>query len=318
MWNTVKITTSKVQSKWNDNKHKYMYTGNKVTNTVLRYLFLIGLSFVMLFPVIFMLSGAFKSAQDSFDLSVVWIPKNFSFQAFQLAFESLDFLNALNSTLMILIPSVIFQVVSSVLTAYGFARFKFPLKKILFAILIFSIIVPVSSIIIPLYIDFSNMNILKTYLPFYLMSATGFGIRSGLYIFILRQFFRSIPKELEEAAMIDGCGGFKTFLKVMLPNATSAIVTITVLSVVWYWNDYNLSSILLSDNFPLSYNLTMLNQSFTSLRAGDAELTSTLIYLLKDSIVKSACLMVSVPLIAIYVFFQRFLTESIEKTGIVG
>ena len=314
-----------------ENQLKYKYRTGKALHVIFRYLFLVGLSFVMLFPIIFMLSGAFKAASDTYDMSVIWIPKNFSTEAFKIAWDALDFTSALAKTLLILIPSVFLQVLTCVLSAYGFARFRFPLKKILFTIMLFSIIVPTSSIIIPLYTGFQEFNVLgisglfgfkpnllDTTMPFYVMAAVGFGIRSGLYIFILRQFFRAIPKELEEASMIDGAGTFQTFMRVMLPNAVTAIVTVAVLSVVWYWNDYYISSMLMNSDFPLSVQLTMLNSRLLTLKSGTAEMSSVSMYLLKDSIVECGCLLVSFPLIAIFVFFQRYFTESIEKTGIVG
>ena len=313
------------------NKLKYKYKGTRIITFVFRCFFLVGLSFVMLYPILFMFSGAFKSAIDVYDLSVVWLPKNYSLEAMGLALDALDFQNAFIKTLIILVPSVLLQVASSILAAYAFARFKFPFQKLMFVLLIFSIIVPTSSIIIPLFTQFNDysflgisgffgvsINFLNTPVPFYVMAATGFGIRSGLYIFILRQFFSAIPKELEEAALIDGAGNATTFVKVMLPNAVNAIVTVTILSVVWYWNDYYMSAMFLNSNFPLSVQLTMLNSSLVTLADRSSGIASTTLYLLRDSVVESACLVVSAPLIAVYIFFQKYLVESIEKTGIVG
>ena len=96
---------------------------------------------------------------------------------------------------------------------------------------------------------------------FYLQAALGMGIRSGLYIFMLRQFFRNMPKELEEAAMIDGCGPMRTFTRIMLPNAVPMIATVLVFSLVWYWNDYYLSSMFYNGVFPVSVNLTELQRA---------------------------------------------------------
>lgn len=96
---------------------------------------------------------------------------------------------------------------------------------------------------------------------FYLQALTGVGIRSGLYIFLLRQFFRGLPLELEEAAEIDGCGPMKTFLRVIIPNAASMLLTVSLFSFVWYWNDYFNTNIFLSNNRTLAIALTGLQES---------------------------------------------------------
>ena len=242
-----------------------------------RWIFLIGMSYVMLYPVIYMLSSGFKSIQDVYDPTVVWLPKSSSLQAMKLALEVMDYGNSLKRTLWMTLPTVLLQVVSSTLAGYGFARFRFRGNKLLFGLLVFTIIVPVQTYIIPLYVDLTyfdffgigrivglfsgnplTVNLLNKDIVFYLTGLFGAGIRSGLYIFILRQFFINMPKELE-AAMIDGCGPFATFRRIMLPNTSSILATVAVFSVVWYWNDYYLSSMYYRSSFPLSVNLTNLS-----------------------------------------------------------
>ena len=183
----------------------------------LRTAFLLGIGFVMLYPVLFILSGAFKAKQDVYDPTVIWFPKHYSLEAMGLALDTLKFGKSVGRTLAILVPSVLLQMVSTLMAGYGFARFRFRERGILFALLIFTIIVPVQNLIVPLYANFQSFdmlgagylfgavtgeglpNLLDTNLPFYLMAAFGMGIRSGLYIFIMRQFFRNMPAELEEA-----------------------------------------------------------------------------------------------------------------------
>ena len=170
--------------------------GTQFIVSLLRIVFLIGMSFVMVYPVLFVLSAAFKGVQDVHDSSVVWLPKHFSLRGFQVALQMLDIENSLGRTLSVTIPSALLQLVSSLLAGYGFARFKFRGKTVLFALLIFTIIVPVQTYMIPLYVGFSRfdflgigpiytlitgerLSILNTTLPFYLMAAFGAGIRSG-------------------------------------------------------------------------------------------------------------------------------------------
>jgi len=303
---------------------------------VCRFVFLVGMSYVMLYPVLFMLSSGFQSIGDVFDPTVSWVPHEFSLQPIQLAMSVMDYSNALVKTLVMTLPSVILQLVSTLLAGYGFARFKFRGSKILFAILIFTIIVPTQSYIIPLYVNLSNfdffgigsliglftgktvgINLLNTDFLFWLMAILGAGIRSGLYIFIVRQFFRNLPTELEEAAEIDGCGPLMTFWRIMLPNAASLLATVCVFSVVWYWNDYYLSSMFYKSEFPLSVNLTTLHSLLTTSNMVSGMSTQELTFL-REPIIACGCLIAIAPLILFYLLAQRFFTEGLERSGVVG
>jgi len=316
------MTSIKKALDWTvNNKLKIKYKSSKTVKIIFRLLFLFGMGFVMLYPILFMLSGAFRAAQDAHDMSVIWIPRNFSIEPMRMALEVIDFGQGSLATLMILVPSVILQLVSTLLAAYGFARFRFPGRSILFGILVFQIIVPSTAIIIPLYTFFQGLGILNHPSLFWIMALFGSGIRSALYIFIVRQFFKNIPKELEEAAMIDGCGPFKTFVRIMLPNIVPAIVTVTAFSVVWYWNNYYETSMLvgIGDFRTLSLRMTMIMENINHAAAGGVGgFTPTELFLMRDSILASASLLLVAPLVILYVFLQRYLTESVEKTGLVG
>ena len=134
---------------------------------------------------------------------------------------------------------------------------------------------------------------------------------------MLRQFFRNMPKELEEAAMIDGCGPLRTFTRIMLPNAVPMIATVLVFSLVWYWNDYYLSSMFYNGVFPVSVNLTELSGllSFSNQVSGIAEQE---LMFMREGILACGCLVTILPLLILYIFAQRFFTEGLERSGIVG
>ena len=319
------------------NKLALKNKGTQFTVSTLRMIFLIGMSFVMVYPVLFILSEAFKGAQDVHDSTVVWLPKHYSMRAMEIAMHILDFKDAITNTVMVTLPSVVLQLVSSLLAGYGFARFKFRGRSILFAVLIFTIIVPVQTYMIPLYAGFRNFdyfgigsliglftgkpltaNLLNSNTPFYLMAALGAGIRSGLYIFMLRQFFVGMPRELDEAASIDGCGPFAVFVKVMLPNAIPMMVTIVVFSLVWYWNDYYLSGMFFEETTPLSLKLAMESKSAELLANNvPAEMESDY-RILKQGILACGCLLTITPPLILYIFAQRYFTEGLERSGIVG
>lgn len=331
--NVLNVSVKKVASHRKEVNHFV----SKWVKSLLRAAFLLGMGFVMLYPVLYMISGAFKSKIDVYDPTVIWIPKNYSLQSVKLAMTTLDYWVSLLKTLQILVPSVLFQLISTLLAAYGFAKFKFKERNILFGLLIFTIIVPIQTIIIPVYVNFKyfdffgigkliglftgeplTVKLLNTTTPFYLMAISGMGIRSGLYIFIMRQFFRNMPKELEEAAMIDGCGPFKTFTRIMIPNVIPAIVTILLFSIVWYWNDFYQSVMFLQNGYPLSVSLTMMNGLLDITGKNISSLSHQDLWLLRDSVLVSGCLLVVAPILILYIFLQRFFTESIERTGIVG
>lgn len=310
-------------------------TTMKVVTVIFRSLFLLGMAYVLLYPVLFLLSNAFRDPIDRLDPTVIWIPKTFTLNNFVLADQLVSFGRSMLMTLKILIPSVIIQVFVCLMVAYGFARFKFKGRDILFALLVFTIVVPTNTIIIPLYVKFHffdffgigqllrpfnggqavTTNLLNTSWPFYLMSLTGTGIRSGLYIYMARQFFKGMPVELEEAAFVDGCGPFRTFLQVMLPNVGSIIIVITLFSIVWHWNDYYLSVMFFTDEYPLSVNITLLQDRLTLL---SQNMSAEDMALAENSILEASCFVVILPMLILYIFSQKYFTESITRTGLVG
>lgn len=307
----------------------------EIITSIVRALFLLGMAYVLLYPVLFLLSNAFRDPIDRLDPTVIWIPKTFTLNNFFLSDQILGFIPSIMKTLSMLIPSVIIQVFICLMVAYGFARFNFKFKELLFSCLLFTIIVPVQTMIIPLYVNFRffdffgigkilaifnggeavTVKLLNTNWPFYLMSLTGTGIRSGLYIFMVRQFFKSMPVELEESAFVDGCGPFKTFIKIMLPNVGSIVIVITLFSIVWHWNDFYLSVMFYIEEYPLSVSVTMLQERLTLL---SQNMSAEDMALAESSLLEAACFVVIAPVLLLYIFAQRYFTESITRTGIVG
>ena len=301
------------------NYYKRIRTGGNIIKSLFRALFLMGVGFVMLYPILFMISNSFKSVSDALDPTVVWIPSGTDMFNFKMAFKLLKYKDALMNTLILVVPCVIIQVITCLFVSYGFARFEFRFKGLLFGLLVFSLIVPVQSYIIPLYVNMKTMNLLNTYWQFYIMALLGTGIRSGLYIYIFRQYFRGLPKELEEAAYLDGCNPLRTFLHIMVPNVKGAILVVFVLSFVWYYNDYTLTGMLLNSDYPLSIALTGVSTALNNTVQGMVGQTiGSDIKLLRDSILSAACLIVAMPLIGVYVAVQKHFTEGIERSGMVG
>lgn len=299
--------------------YKQIRMGGNIIKSLFRALFLMGVGFVMLYPILFMISNSFKSVSDALDPTVVWIPSGTDMFNFKMAFKLLKFSDTMKNTLLLVVPCVVIQVITCLFVSYGFARFEFRFKGLLFGLLIFSLIVPVQTYIIPLYVNMKNMHLLNTYWQFYIMAALGTGIRSGLYIYIFRQYFRGLPKELEEAAYLDGCNPLRTFLHIMVPNVKGAILVVFVLSIVWYYNDYTLTGMLLNSDYPLSISLTGVSAALNNTVQGMVGQTmGSDIKLLSESILSAACLIVALPLIGVYVAVQKHFTEGIERSGLVG
>lgn len=302
---------------------------------ILRVILLIGISYIFLFPVLYMLSVAVRSPETVNDPSIVWIPRGVSLESIRTSIRILEYPRAILSTVILSVGGTVGSLVSCSLVGYGFARFDFKEKKIAFALVLLTIIVPPQTIIISSFVNYRNfdffgiLSLLHRLLPavpgsislintpwtFILPAFFGSGLRAGLFIYIFRQFFLGMPKDLEEAAMIDGCRPFKTFVRVMLPLARSAFITVLLFSFVWHWNDYYQAGMYYSSNEPIS---VMLKQMQSLLQ--DAKLFN-LVTNTPDEIrtyLQAGCLLTILPPLVIYIFTQRFFTESIERTGLVG
>lgn len=168
-----------------------------------------------------------------------------------------------------------------------------------------------------------TLNLTATHIPYYLMSLTGFGLRNGLFIFLFRQSFRGIPRETEEAAMIDGAGQFRIFWQIMLPSSVTILVTVMLFSFVWQYNDTYYSNMLLSDVRTLPQAYGLFDSAITGWN-GDSTVNDLLSqYVLDDPKVlsllrNSAMLLILAPLLLVYSFAQKYFIQSIERSGLVG
>ena len=292
---------------------------------VCRFLILFGLGFVILTPLLFMLSYAFREVRDMNDPTVVWIPRHFTLRIMKQTVKAMHLTAAKNNplinTLLLNLGCSVCQVITCALTGYGFARFRFKGRNLLFGIVILMILVPVQIISIPLYMTFRNflfgkVNLIDSLLVMYLPAMTANGIRAGLMIFIFRQFFRGLPKELEDAAYLDGCGPLMTFLRVMIPNAGSSFLTVFLFSVVWYWNDYYVASSFFANKETISTVLRNLNGTLNKEIFNNANANISA----REKIVwlEAGCLISITPMLILYAFLQRHFTEGIERSGLVG
>lgn len=288
-----------------------------------RFIILFGLGFVILYPLIYMVSCAFRERGDMNDPTVIWIPRHFTLSVMKETLDAMGFPQTLFTTLFLNVGCALVQVISCAVTGYGFARFKFKGQKLLFGIVIMMILVPPQVIALPLYSQFRNfgiggftVNLIDTAFTMYLPALTANGIRAGLMILIFRQFFKGLPRELEDAAYIDGCGPLRTFVQVMVPNASAAFLTVFLFSVVWYWNDYYVSASFFTDTRTISLMLRNLD---TELKQRLFDTVSAEISPREQIVWKEAgCLISITPLLILYVCLQKHFIEGIERSGIVG
>jgi multiple sugar transport system permease protein len=272
--------------------------------------------------------------QDLYDSTVISIPRHFTLGNYRLAGELLTFWPSLFQTVIIVIVSSVLQVSACALAGYGFARYKFPLRNFWFMCVMLIIVVPPQTIMASLYLNFrffdifglfrlitgSPLNLLNGVAGYWLLSATGMGLKSGLYIFMLRQYFRGMPKELEEAAWVDGCGRFKTFIRIMLPDATPMLTSCFLFSFVWQWTDSFYSSLFLSNYKMLSVGLSgiadRLGAWWTSMNSSAGAVYSAAPVGYTQAMIATGMLICLAPLILLYLAAQKAFVESLSQTGI--
>jgi oligogalacturonide transport system permease protein len=235
-----------------------MKKNSKITGYIFSYLLLILLGYIMVYPLLWMFSAAFKSNQEIFG-SFNLIPKEPVFDAYKGGWKGsgqYTFGTFLINTFKLVIPVVFFTVVSSTLVGYGFARFKFPFKKLLFQIMLSTLMLPGTVIIIPRFILFKNLGWLDSYLPFIAPAVLG---AFPFFNFMMVQFFRGLPVELDESARMDGCNSFRILSSILLPLCKPAIFSVVVFQFVWTWNDFFGSLIYINSvrKFPVALGLRM-------------------------------------------------------------
>jgi len=300
-------------------KNKFSFKGDiirrkipEIVLSIARLLFLSIVGYIVLYPLLYMFVSAIKDMDALLDMEHIWVPVSFSFKSFNEVFELMNFREAIKQTLLVQVLSAAIEVFVCAFIAYGFARFKFKFKPLFTFFLILSLLIPIQMYSFSMSINFRNLNIFSTPFVYWLPSLFGVGIRSGMMIFIYQQFFIGLPKELEDAAYIDGAGPVKTYFRIALPSSSVVITTVSVLSFVWHWNEYHLATLsFLSEDAPLSMVMNFLTVYLQQIGIykGWPEYST---------LVSAACLMFIVIPLVLYMIFQRKFVRSIDRVGITG
>ena len=360
-----------------------LYFLTKVVYWIFRMVLLIGISYIVIYPFISKIAGSFMAPEDFVDVTVRLIPKHFSLDIYRAIIEELNYWSAFRNTFILSFSCAIIQTLICALIGYGFAKFKFRGRNIVFLLVILTMIVPHQTLQLSMFMRFryfdvlgivrflkgggievfghniknigpgvasffekinilpdeiklfpyteyvrgnarqafkvtlavtaDGINLINTYVPMVLLSLGGLAFKNGLYIFLLRQFFRGIPDELEESAYMDGSGTFRTFVQIILPLSIPMLITVFLFSFCWQWTDdfYTNLFFVTSDTNLL---VKLINTIPTSLRqdgfAGQD---------LYNTAIRNTCgLMIIAPLVVLYAFCQRFLVQGIEQSGLAN
>ncbi|AEH50491.1 carbohydrate ABC transporter permease [Pseudothermotoga thermarum] len=276
----------------------------KILDLTLRYTILTLGAFIMIYPMLWLFGASFKTNAEIFT-SIWFVPPRFDFSVYAQAWKTGTqytlghyFLN----TFRFVLPRVIFTVISSVIVAYGFARFNFPLKKFLFGLMISTMFLPWVVRIIPMYLFWRNLGLLDTFVPLY---AHTIFANEAFFVFMLIQFFRTLPKELDEAAVIDGCNSFQVLIKILLPNIKPAVISVGLFQFMWSMNDFLGPLIYISsvEKYPIQIALRMAIDATAGV---------------EWNVIIAMSLIALMPSIIIFFAAQKYFVRGVATTGLKG
>jgi len=320
---------------WEKVKYKFLTLTflKKLAWTIFRFVLLVGIAFVVIFPYISKISGSFMSREDFVDVSVHLISKYPTLDTYKAIINDNKYVEALLNTATISILCGVIQMLICAVVGYGFAKFNFKGKGILFLCVIFTMIIPHETIQLSMFMKFRYFDIfgiieglktlfkaestlapslLNTNWPLIILSATGLAFKNGLFIFLMRQYYKGVPDELEEAAYVDGAGVLKTFVSIILPMSVPMLVTVFMFAFSWQWSDAFYTKLF----FTNSTQRVLLPDIVTIPKSLDTEYAAQITY---EKAIRNTCgLLILLPLVIVYLFAQRTLIEGVERSGITG
>lgn len=299
-------------------------TMKKYAISIFRAILLFGMCFMILQPILNKISLSFMAEKDLYDTSIVIIPKNFSVNNWKISMYLLDYTKSLINTIWVSLLVSAIEVVMCTFVGYGFSRFNFPLRRFWFFCVILLIVIPPQTLSTSLYLHFryfkffgATLNLKGTMLPYIMMCFTCMGLKNGLYIFMIRQYYLGFPFELEEAAYVDGCGPFVTFFRIMVPGAKPIITSCFLFSFVWQWTDSFYSNLFLGKIQLLARQVVGLTDKlsiYLSRARGGGNVSVP--PALAGAMNSTSVLLIVIPLIILYLFCQRMFVESLASTGV--
>ncbi len=329
-------------------KLKASNTWIRVLVNIFRFILMLGVSFVILFPFISKIAGSFMSKADVVDPTVTLVAKNFTLEQYKFLITENQYLTALLNTALLSLAVALIQTFVACLVGYGLAKFKFKGNKLVMAIVVFTMIVPHQTLSLSIQMWLSDIDVMQpksweflwgyegpigaftkifsdsgrvsiqnTPVPYFIFSVFGLAFKNGLYIYLLRQFFKGVPDELEESAYVDGSGVFRTFFRIIIPLAIPMMITVFLFSFSWQWTDqfYHGMFFATATKGEAMYLMPDILES-TPPSLTDATFKGWTVY--KSVINNTAGIMIIFPLVIIYLFCQKYLVQGIERSGLVG
>ena len=293
------------------------------------YIVLLNLAFIFLYPFLYMLATSFKSYSDLMDVTVKWFPREFTPGNWMLALKELGILpneeavsalpRPLINSVVVSLAATLGHVLSCSFVAYGFARFNFPLKNVLFVLVIVTLIVPAQTLIVSQNALYSTVGWTDSVLPLIVPAFLGMGLKGGLFIFLFRQSFMKLPPALEEAAAIDGCNPYYTYLRIIIPTSGPVMLVCSILSVVWHWNDYFEPFIYIhsSEKYLLPQMLPDMMETLKAMQISVDEGDLLLRQSYTMGMIMAGTAIVVAPLVIMYFILQGRFAQSIDRTGLV-
>ena len=350
----------------------------KIVLWIFRMVLMIGISYIVLFPFLSKIMGSFMAPEDFVDVTVRLIPKHFTLDIYRGILSELGYWEAFMNTFTLSFCCAVIQMFVCSLIGYGFAKFKFRGRNLLFMLVMLTMIVPHQTLQLSMFMEFryfdifgivrllkgggielfghnikdlgegvakffesldvlppeikwgqyftergvekwkvqmevteAGINLCNTYFPLVILSLGGLAFKNGLYIFLLRQFFRGIPDELEESAYMDGSGTFRTFIQIILPLSVPMMITVFLFAFCWQWTDDFYTGLFFS-----STSVNLLTKIVDVPPSLKLDYAGTELY---NSAIRNTCgLMIIAPLVILYIFCNRFLVQGIEHSGMAN
>lgn len=300
-------------------RYKLRKKATKFLWSVFRSVLLLGICFIILYPFFVKILASFMSPDDLLDPTVKLVPKHFSTYYWKFAWSKLDILKSGFLSLQLSVISGIIQVIVSAMVGYGLARFKFKGRNAAFALVIIILLVPPQVYSIAQYLGFryfgignATINLIDNVIPVYLLSIGCLSIKQGLYVYLMREFFIGLPRDLENAAYVDGCSIASTFVRIVLPNAKGMMITIFLFAFCWQWTDTTFSTLYFSSKTTLA-----MRPIIESLMVIKAQVSS--IDPFGTAIARStATIIIIFPVIVLAMVCQKFLVQSISQSGLAN
>lgn len=276
----------------------------KQVRLMLTYGMLLGVGLLMVYPLLFMFFGTFKGNQELLSSLSLW-PNTFDLSGYVKGWQGTGqytFTHFYKNTFLLVLPTVLLTLISSTLVAYGFSRFCYKGRGFLFMLMLSTLMLPETVTIIPKFILFSKLEWFNTYLPFIIPAAFS---SNAFFVFMMVQFFRGIPRELDEAAKIDGCNSLRILIEVLVPLLTPVLFSVGIFQFMWTWNDFFNALIYISNVgvFPLSLALKMSIDVSSGVKWNE---------------VLSMSFLAILPSVIIFFLAQKYFVEGIATTGIKG